>query len=62
VKVIIFFEDKEFVQVGEVVAHSRDFTGLGIKFDQAVKDLKIFNWTEFVELVHELGYRPERLR
>lgn len=56
------FQGREFVQEGEVVAEARDLHGVGIKFEKKSKDLTVFNWSEFNELVHELGYKPERLR
>jgi hypothetical protein len=62
VKVIINFKDRDFEQLGEVVAHSRDLTGVGIKFYPSSKELNVFNWTEFIELVNELGFQAERLR
>lgn len=61
-KVIVHFQGRDFEQAGEVVAHTVDLTGIGIKFTQTPKDLKIFNWTEFMELIQELGFEPERLR
>lgn len=60
--VTIHFKGRDFTQNGEVVAHSVDLTGVGLKFGSTTKDLTVFNWTEFTELVHELGYKPERLR
>lgn len=62
VSVKIFFQGREFIQSGEVVAHSTELAGIGIKFSQTPKDLKVFNWAEFMELVQELGFQPERLR
>jgi hypothetical protein len=62
VSLLINFEGREFSQEGEVVAQSHDFHGVGIKFKTLSKSLKTFNWAEFVELVHELGFGPERLR
>jgi len=62
IKVIINFKDRDFQQLGEVVAHSRDFSGVGIKFYPSSKELNVFNWTEFIELVNELGFQAERLR
>jgi hypothetical protein len=62
VKVKVFFRDREFLQNGEVVASTLDLTGVGIKFEGTVKDLSVFNWTEFMQIVHELGFQPERLR
>jgi hypothetical protein len=62
IKVRVNFQDKEFIQEGEVVAHTHDFTGVGIRFKQSSKDLKVFNWAEFTELIQELGFEPERLR
>lgn len=62
IRVQIDFKGRSFEQDGEVVAHSVDFTGVGIKFGKTPKGLNIFNWAEFNELVHELGYKPERLR
>ena len=62
VGLFIHFEGREFFQEGEVVAQSQDFSGVGIKFKTLSKSLKTFNWAEFVELVHELGFSPERLR
>jgi hypothetical protein len=61
-KVTVHFKGRDFTQDGEVVAHSTDLTGIGLKFGSSTKDLNVFNWNEFNELVHELGYRPERLR
>lgn len=58
----INFEDRIFTQEGEVVAETLDLYGVGIKFDQKPKNLNEFNWSEFNELVHELGFKPERLR
>ena len=58
----ISFKGRIFEQQGEVVAHSIDFTGIGIKFGKTPKGLSVFNWDEFTELVDELGYKPERLR
>lgn len=58
----IRFEGREFFQEGEVVAQTQDFLGVGIRFKASEKSLKTFNWAEFVELVHELGFGPERLR
>ena len=62
VGLLISFEGREFFQEGEVVAQAQDFLGVGIKFKAQGKSLKTFNWAEFVELVHELGFSPERLR
>lgn len=62
VKLVIEFKDRRFEQQGEVVAHSMDYSGVGIKFGVSPKGLKVFNWAEFNELVYELGYKPERLR
>lgn len=62
VKIIISFRDREFVQEGEVVASTLDLSGVGIKFEKTIKDLSVFNWSEFMEIVQELGYQPERLR
>ncbi len=61
-KVKVHFKGREFIQDGEVVAHSRDLQGLGIKFHKSIKSLNSFNWSEFTELVEELGFKPERLR
>ncbi len=62
VNVRIFFGDREFSQDGEVVAGTLDLTGVGIKFEKTSKDLNVFNWSEFLEIVQELGFQPERLR
>lgn len=62
VKVLISFQDREFHQAGEVVASTPDLNGVGIKFEKTIKDLNVFNWSEFMEIVQELGYQPERLR
>ena len=61
-KVVIQFKGRSFEQEGELVAHSIDFTGVGIKFGKTQKGLNVFNWSEFTELIHELGFKPERLR
>lgn len=61
-QVRIEFKGRKFEQNGEVVAHSLDLRGIGIKFGKTPKGMTIFNWDEFNELVHELGYKPERLR
>jgi hypothetical protein len=62
VEVIIDFHGRRFVQKGEVVAHSMDFQGIGLNFERTQKGFDVFNWSEFTELVHELGFKPERLR
>lgn len=62
VKLLVQFADREFKQDGEVVASTLDLSGVGIKFEKTVKDLSVFNWSEFMEIVHELGFQPERLR
>jgi hypothetical protein len=62
VKIQVAFRDREFIQTGEVVAATLDLTGIGIKFEKTPKDLSIFNWSEFMDIVHELGFKPERLR
>lgn len=61
-KVKIHFYGREFVQRGEVVAATLDLQGVGIKFEKTVKELNVFNWDEFMELVQELGFQPDRLR
>lgn len=58
----VFFRDREFSQKGEVVASTVDSTGVGIKFEKSTKDLTVFNWSEFMEIVHELGFEAKRLR
>lgn len=62
VEVVIDFHGRRFIQKGEVVAHSMDFQGIGLNFERTQKGFDIFNWSEFTELVHELGFKPERLR
>jgi hypothetical protein len=62
VSIIIQFKGRRFEQEGEVVAQSMDSLGVGIKFGITPKGLNVFNWAEFIELVHELGFKPERLR
>ncbi len=62
VDVTVFFRDREFFQQGALVASTPDSKGIGIKFERSVKDLNVFNWSEFMEIVHELGYEPKRLR
>ena len=61
-KVVITFRGREFSQDGEVVASTLDLSGVGIKFRETIKDLNVFNWSEFMEIVEELGFEPERLR
>ena len=58
----VYFRDRTFAQDGEVVAETLDLQGVGIKFERKAKELNAFNWTEFMELVQELGFQPERLR
>ena len=62
VEVLVSFKGRIFQQEGEVVAQSLDSSGLGIKFGRTQKVLNTFNWDEFIELVEELGFKPERLR
>lgn len=62
VELIINFQGREFHEEGEVVAQSTSLSGVGIKLKHRSKDLKIFNWNEFIELVDELGFDPKRLR
>lgn len=61
-QVKIHFHGREFTQIGEVVAQSVELQGIGIRFKETPKDLKVFNWSEFMELIQELGFQPERLR
>jgi hypothetical protein len=61
-RLTIVFSGRSFEQDGEVVAQSTDFKGVGIKFNKVPKGLNVFNYAEFNELVHELGFKPERLR
>jgi hypothetical protein len=62
VKVLVLFRDREFTQEGEVVASIQDSSGVGIKFEKTIRDLTVFNWSEFMEIVDELGFEPQRLR
>jgi len=62
VQMIVSFRDREFIQMGEVVASTLDFTGVGLKFEKVPKEINAFNWSEFMEIVHELGFQPQRLR
>jgi hypothetical protein len=62
VQIIVSFRDREFVQTGEVVASTLDLTGVGLKFEKVPKEINVFNWSEFMEIVHELGFQPQRLR
>lgn len=58
----IAFQGRSFEERGEVVAETLDRRGLGIKFESTQKSYDRFNWSEFTELIDELGFRPERLR
>lgn len=62
VRLQVNFGGRIFLQEGEVVAQTHDLSGVGIKFQEIPKDLNVFNWSEFVELIQELGFNPERLR
>ena len=62
VNITVSFHGRDFQQDGEVVALSTDLRGIGLKLEQKQKDLNNFNWSEFIELVHELGFQPKRLR
>lgn len=62
ISVTVSFKDRDFIQQGEVVSSTLDLTGYGIKFDKKIKNMSIFNWSEFIEIAHELGFQPERLR
>jgi hypothetical protein len=62
VRILVTFRDREFTQEGEVVASIQDLTGVGIKFEKKNRDLTVFNWSEFMEIVDELGFEPQRLR
>lgn len=62
VKVLIDFQGRTFEEHGEVVAETPDLRGVGIKFQSTQRSLDTFNWTEFTELIDELGFQPERLR
>jgi hypothetical protein len=60
--VTVHFHERDFIQMGEVVSHAVDLSSFGIKFNKTPKNLKVFNWTEFIELIDELGFQPDRLR
>ncbi len=62
VKVQIEFQGRTFIEQGEVVAETPDLRGVGIKFENTIRSLDTFNWSEFTELIEELGFQPERLR
>lgn len=62
VSIEISFQGRVFEQRGEVVAETPDLRGVGIKFESTVRSLETFNWSEFTELIEELGFQPERLR
>jgi len=62
INIKILFRDREFLQTGEVVAFTPDLFGVGIRFHKTNKKIDVFNWSEFVEIVDELGFLPERLR
>jgi hypothetical protein len=61
-KIKVFLKDRCFEEQGEVVAWSREYEGIGIKFDQSTKNINVFNWSEFMEIMDELGFQAERLR
>jgi hypothetical protein len=62
VNVVVNFKGRDFVQQGEVISKTTDGKGVGIRFVKTPKGLNVFNWSEFTDLVYELGYQPERLR
>lgn len=62
VTVSIQFQGRTFTENGEVVAETPDRMGVGIKFESTLRSLETFNWSEFTELIEELGFQPERLR
>jgi hypothetical protein len=62
VKIRIYFSRREFNQKGEVVASATDLSGVGVKFEQSPKELSQFHWSEFIEIMDEIGFKPERLR
>jgi hypothetical protein len=62
INLTIHFQGREFTQMGELVATSKVLKGVGIKLEHTQKDLNIFHWGEFVELIYELGFQPKRLR
>ena len=62
VNLVVRFKGREFVQQGETISSTIDGRGVGIKFVKTPKGLNVFNWSEFTDLVYELGYQPERLR
>ena len=62
VDVKVNFRGRTFSQKGEVVAQTLDLQGVGIRFGKTEKELNLFNWTEFIELIDEIGFQPERLR
>ncbi len=62
IRVQIDFQGRTFEENGEVVAETLDLKGVGIKFNSTARSLDVFNWSEFTELIEELGFQPERLR
>jgi hypothetical protein len=62
VRVNVHFRGRTFTQEGEVVAQTLDLQGVGIKFGKTEKELSLFNWSEFIEIIDEIGFQPERLR
>src|SRR5690606_6235463 len=59
VQLKVFFQDREFIHEGAVVAETKDSRGFGLKFEEKEKSLEVFNWSEFMEIVQELGFQPE---
>jgi hypothetical protein len=62
IKILVNFQGRTFEEQGEVVAETPDLRGVGIKFESTLRSLDKFNWSEFTELIDELGFQPERLR
>lgn len=58
----IDYDQLHFQGDGEVVAHSADFHGVGVKLKKNAPQVDQFYWSDFVQMSDELGLNPARLR
>lgn len=57
------FENHEFIQNGILASRTKNKEGLGLKFSKpnSGREGHSLGWTDFYEIIEQMGYSPERL-
>lgn len=60
VKITINFENRTFVQEGEIA--SKYGVGIGVKFNLTEKSNSLHNWSDFYTVICDRGIKPQNLK